>query len=36
MVRVMVPLGNSEEEAQKTAVEMASQAAAKLPAFVPN
>lgn len=36
MVRVMVPLGNSEEEAQKTAVEMASQAAARLPAFVPN
>ena len=36
MVRVMVPLGNSQEEAQKTAVEMASQAAAELPAFVPN
>jgi EpsI family protein len=36
MVRVMVPLGNSPEEAQKTAVEVASQAAAELPAFVPN
>ncbi|HMG74667.1 MAG TPA: EpsI family protein [Pyrinomonadaceae bacterium] len=36
MVRVMVPLGNSQEEAQKAAVEMASQAVAKLPAFVPN
>ena len=36
MVRVMVPVGNSQEEAQKTAVEMASQAAAELPAFVPN
>ncbi|MDX6384728.1 MAG: hypothetical protein QOK48_2301 [Blastocatellia bacterium] len=36
MVRVMVPLGNSPEEAQKNAVEVASQAAAELPAFVPN
>jgi EpsI family protein len=36
MVRVMVPVGNSQEEAQSTAVEMASQAAAELPAFVPN
>lgn len=36
MVRVMVPMGNSPEEARKTAVEMASQAAAELPAFVPN
>jgi EpsI family protein len=36
MVRVMVPVGNSQEEAQKAAVEMASQAAAQLPAFVPN
>jgi EpsI family protein len=36
MVRVMVPVGNSQEEAQNTAVEMASQAAAELPAFVPN
>jgi EpsI family protein len=36
MVRVMVPVGNSQEEAQKTAVELASQGAAQLPAFVPN
>ncbi len=36
MVRVMVPVGNSQEDAQKTAVEVASQAAAQLPAFVPN
>ncbi|HVS20863.1 MAG TPA: EpsI family protein [Pyrinomonadaceae bacterium] len=36
MVRLMVPLGNSEEEAQKAAVELASQAASQLPAFVPN
>jgi EpsI family protein len=36
MVRVMVPLGNSQEEAQKAAVELASQAASELPAFVPN
>jgi EpsI family protein len=36
MVRVMVPVGNSQEEAQKTAVEVASQAASQLPAFVPN
>jgi EpsI family protein len=36
MVRVMVPLGNSQEEAQKAAIEMASQAATELPAFVPN
>ena len=36
MVRVMVPMGNSQEEAQKTAVEIASQAATELPAFVPN
>jgi EpsI family protein len=36
MVRVMVPLGNSQEEAQKTAVEIASLAASELPAFVPN
>lgn len=36
MVRVMVPMGNSPEEAQKNAVEMASQASAQLPAFVPN
>ncbi|MDX6575574.1 MAG: hypothetical protein QOE96_1527 [Blastocatellia bacterium] len=36
MVRVMVPLGNSQEEAQKTAVEMAAQAATQLTEFVPN
>jgi EpsI family protein len=36
MVRVMVPVGNSQEEAQKIAVEVASQAASQLPAFVPN
>jgi len=36
MVRVMVPLGNSQEDAQKTAVEMASQAASQLPPYVPN
>ena len=36
MVRVMVPVGNSQDEAQKTAVELASEAASQLPAFVPN
>jgi len=36
MVRVMVPVGNSLQEAQNAAVEMAAQAAAELPAFVPN
>src|SRR6266403_1249738 len=36
MVRVMVPMGSSQAEAQKTAIEMAAQAAAELPAFVPN
>ncbi|HEY3102087.1 MAG TPA: EpsI family protein [Pyrinomonadaceae bacterium] len=36
MVRIMVPLGDSKEEAEKTAVDMASQAAPELPAFVPN
>jgi EpsI family protein len=36
MVRVMVPVGNSQEDAQNTAVEMASQAASQLPPFVPN
>jgi EpsI family protein len=36
MVRVMVPVGISQDEAQKTAVELASQAASELPAFVPN
>lgn len=36
MVRVMVPLTDSPEKAQKTAVELASLAASELPAFVPN
>jgi EpsI family protein len=36
MVRVMVPMGNSPEEAQQNAVEMASQASARLSEFVPN
>ena len=36
MVRVMVPMENSPEEAQKTAVELASQAALPLAAYVPN
>ncbi len=36
MVRVMVSVGNSQQEAQNAAVEMAAQAAAELPAFVPN
>jgi EpsI family protein len=36
MVRVMVPLGNSPEEAQKTAVDVASEAASQIPAFVPD
>ena len=36
MVRVMVPLGNSQEDAQDTAVEIASQAAPQLTEFVPN
>jgi EpsI family protein len=36
MVRVMVPVGNSQEEAQDTAVEVASQAALPLAAYVPN
>ena len=36
MVRVMVPLGNSQDEAQATAIEVASQAASQIPAFVPD
>jgi EpsI family protein len=36
MVRVMVPVGNSQEEAQKTAAELASQVAFPLAAYVPN
>ena len=35
MVRVMVPMGDSQEETQKTAVELASLTASQLPAFVP-
>jgi EpsI family protein len=36
MVRVMVALGSSKEQAEKTAVELASQAASQMPAFVPD
>ena len=36
MVRVMVPLGNSQDEAETVAVEVASQAASQIPAFVPD
>lgn len=36
LVRVMVPLGHSPAEAEKSAVELASQAATILPPFVPN
>lgn len=36
MVRIMVSLGDSKEEAEKTAVDMASQAAPELSAFVPD
>ncbi len=36
MVRVMVPIGNSKEDAEKAAMELASQTAPELPAFVPN
>jgi len=36
MVRVMVPVGNSQDEAQKAAVELASQAVLPLAAYVPN
>lgn len=36
MVRIMVPLGESKEEAEKTAVEIASQAEPQLSAFVPD
>jgi EpsI family protein len=36
MVRVMVPVADSQEKAQKTAVELASLAASQLSAFVPN
>ena len=36
MVRVMTPLGNSQADAEKSAVELATEAARELPAFVPN
>ena len=36
LVRVMVPLGNSPAEAEKSAREFASEAANQLPPFVPN
>lgn len=36
MVRVLVPLGNSRAEAEKTATEIASHAASQIPAFVPD
>ena len=36
MVRIMVPVGKSQDEAQDTAVEIASQAASQLTPFVPN
>jgi EpsI family protein len=36
MVRVMVPMADSQEKAEKTAIELASLAASELPAFVPN
>jgi EpsI family protein len=36
LVRVMVPLGSSPADAEKSALEFASKAANELPAFVPN
>ena len=36
LVRVMTPLGNSPADAEKSAIELASEAARELPAFVPN
>jgi EpsI family protein len=36
LVRVMTPLGNSAAESEKSAVELATEAAKELPAFVPN
>ena len=36
MVRVMVGIGDSQENAEKAAVELASQAEAHIPAFVPD
>ena len=36
MVRIMVPITNSREEAERVAIELASQAAPELTAFVPD
>src|SRR3979411_3315982 len=36
MVRVMVPLGDSQEEAQRNAVDLAAQTSGRLTEFVPN
>jgi EpsI family protein len=36
LVRVMAPIENSPADAEKSAVELAAQAASELPAFVPN
>jgi EpsI family protein len=36
MIRIMVPVGKLQDEAQDTAVEIASQAASQLKEFVPN
>jgi len=36
LVRVMTPMNDSPAQAEKSAVELASQAANELPAFVPN
>ena len=36
LVRVMAPIGNSPADAEKTALDLATQAAKELPAFVPN
>ena len=36
MVRIMVPLGNSIDQAQAVAVDFAAHTAAQLPAFVPD
>lgn len=36
LVRVMTPLGNSPADAENSAIELATEAARELPAFVPN
>src|SRR5438045_2455139 len=36
LVRVMTPMNDSSTQAEKSAVELASEAANELPAFVPN